>query len=75
MLFVCLLQTIFSRRMRGRVRGGGNPVGGASVGFSSHSHAKFVNQLMRESRFRVREGEGEVGRVREGEGEVGREIP
>ena len=54
---VCLLQTIFSRRMRGRVRGGGNPVGGASVGFSSHSHAKFVNQLMRESRFRVRERE------------------
>lgn len=52
----CLLQTIFSRRTRSRTRSGSG-VGGVSVGFSSHSHAKFVNQLMRESRFRVSRGE------------------
>ena len=50
-------QTIFSRRAKGRQRGSstlvGGAMGGASAGFSSHSHAKFVQQLMRESRFRV----------------------
>ena len=53
-------------------------MGRASAGFSSHSHAKFVNQLMRESRFRVRGRGREGGReVREGgreEGVGGREV-
>ena len=52
----------------------GGAVGGVSAGFSSHSHAKFVNQLMRESRFRVsEEGGREGGRgEREGRGRGGR---
>jgi hypothetical protein len=49
---------LFPRRAKGRARGSTDLVGGAgggvSAGFSSHSHAKFVSQLMRESRFRVK---------------------
>ena len=54
------VQNLFPRRAKGRARGSTELVGGAgggvSAGFSSHSHAKFVSQLMRESRFRVSEG-------------------
>ena len=72
------VQNLFPRRAKGRARGSTDLVGGAgggvSAGFSSHSHAKFVSQLMRESRFRVSK-RGEREEEREGEGRTGGLLP
>lgn len=55
---ICPGSNILPRRGKSTIRSGSDLMGvaggGASAGFSFHSHAKFVSQLMRESRFRVK---------------------